>query len=84
MTNVLLKNLFFYGIYSADFCLNLGLKEVPWNNVHISELQYYVRPEPVEGRELRPHVLCQSPFDKLRMNGASSKCRNYFGTIPKS
>ncbi len=46
-----------------------ALKALPRNNLHISEPQNYVRPEPVEGRELRPHVLCQSPFDKLRMNG---------------
>ncbi len=46
-----------------------SFKELPRNNLHISGFQNYVRPEPVEGRELRPHVLCQSPFDKLRMNG---------------
>ncbi|WP_422469046.1 hypothetical protein, partial [Endozoicomonas sp. ALC013] len=43
-------------------------------HVKLIETMYYVRPEPVEGRELRPHVLCQSPFDAstssaLRMNG---------------
>ncbi len=43
--------------------------ELPRNNLYISEFQNHVRPEPVEGREPRPHVLCLSPFDKLRMNG---------------